>query len=448
MNRIIKIFAFCVLFLGLIFFYCFADETWKDITGNLDTDLYSIAINSQNDNVIYIGSDKAIFKTEDKGKNWRYICTVKGENQKVNFIFPDPSSQGTVYFATANGLFKSVDGGNTVKKIFKGKSGTSKQVFYFTKTSEGIFYLGTEGGLMVSRDSGANWMRVAGIPQESTVRSINFHAALPGIIYAVSDYGVYKSCDKGISWERVFISQSEEKYSSEDEEGTAEETETSKIIPRCLIINRYNPQFVYLGTTGGLFMSRDFGKTWEEKIISGLGKAEVRYIASFDNPDMLYIATNRGVFKVTLDKTEAREIYRDLPTRDVRMVALDKEGKVWAVTDKGLFRTEEVLDADIPDKNNFLGEYEFYFRNEPVIREIQEAAIKYAEVNPDKIKQWRKQARAKAFVPTFDLDYDKTITTALGASYDRVQVGPRDWGMGLSWDLSDLVWSQNQNIPC
>lgn len=442
MKKIARVSVFCVFLIIFNLSYCFSDEIWKDITGNLDTDLYSIAINSQNDNVIYVGSDKAIFKTEDKGKNWSYICTVKGENQKVNFIFLDPSIQGAVYFATANGLFKSVDGGKTIEKIFKGKSGESKEALYLTKTGEGTFYLGTEKGLLVSRDNGASWIRVAGVPQEGRVKSINCHPALPNIIYAVSDYGVYKSCDKGINWERVFIAQSKEEYSSENEEEVAEETEESKIIPRSLLINRYNPQFVYLGTTGGLFISRDSGKTWEEKIISGLEGIEVRYITSFDNPDILYIATNRGVFKVMLDKAEAREIYRDLPARDVRMLALDKEGKVWVVTDKGLFKTEEVLDMEIADKNNSIEEYEFYFRNEPTIREVQEAAIRYAEVNPNKIEQWRKQARAKAFVPTFDLDYDKTIDWY--STQQRYYIGPRSWSMGLSWGFADLVWSTDQ----
>ena len=63
------------------------------------------------------------------------------------------------------------------------------------------------------------------------------------------------------------------------------------------------------------------------------------------------------------------------------------------------------------------------------IREIQQEAIRYAEVYPEKIANWRKQARIKALMPELTLDYDKTVTTALGATYDRVQVGPRDWGL-------------------
>jgi len=75
---------------------------------------------------------------------------------------------------------------------------------------------------------------------------------------------------------------------------------------------------------------------------------------------------------------------------------------------------------------------------------VQKAAIKYAEVEPKKIENWRRQARLKAIMPEFDLDYDKTVTTALGAGYDRVQVGPRDWGLSLKWDLGELIWNDDQ----
>ncbi len=431
-----------IIFLGLLF-ACrnsFADEVWQDITGNLDANLYVVAVSPHNENTVYIGSDKAVFKSEDKGKNWQYLYTVKGETQRINFIFFDPKDKNRVYVATGNGLFKTSDNGKTFQRIFR----EEKEVFYVTKNPEDSIYLGTGNGIFVSEDGGVTWIRLSGIPQYSQIVAIDFHPALPRLIYAVCDSGVYKSFDKGRTWERVFIAQKKEEASYEEEEEISQEEEVSRVLPRCLLINRRNPAIVYLGTTKGLYASRDSGKTWERKTIASLGDLGIRYIVSYDNPDLLYVATARGVFRINLPKLQAEEIYQDLPTHDVRMVALDREHKLWAATDKGLFKTTRISETKMANKDSVLEEYEFYFRNEPAIQEVQAEAIRYAEVHPDKIRRWRAQARLKAFVPEFDLDYDKTISIYGAQNYERVVVGPRDWGMSLKWDLADFIWSTDQ----
>jgi len=431
-----------IFFMGLFFFFLnssFADEVWRNVSGNLDNDLYSISISPYDENVIYVGSDKAVFKSEDKGKTWQYLYTIRGENQKINFILFDPKDKETVYLATSNGLFKTKDKGKSFQRIFQ----KERTVFYVVKNSEGWLYLGTNNGVYLSKDE-IIWERLSGIPQDTKVFSLDIHPALSRLIYAVSDWGVYRSFNKGETWERVFVSQSkEETYSEESEEENLEE-EKGMVLPSFLLIDRYNPSIVYLGTTKGLFISSDSGRNWEKKEIANLGSVEIRHIVFHPQTNLFYLATSKGVFRINFHKLQAEEIYQDLPTHNIRMIAADKEGKIWAVTDKGLFKTMEVSQERIVKEEPLLEDYEFYFRDEPTIAEVQREAIRYAEVYPEKIKNWRIQSRLKAFVPELDLDYDKTVTTALGATYDRVQVGPRDWGVSLKWDLGDLIWSTDQ----
>jgi hypothetical protein len=83
-------------------------------------------------------------------------------------------------------------------------------------------------------------------------------------------------------------------------------------------------------------------------------------------------------------------------------------------------------------------------QGEPSIQEVQEMAIRYCDVSNEKIRAWQRGARLKALLPKFSYDRDKTVTTALGASYDKTQVGPQDWGISFSWDFSDLVYSESQ----
>ena len=42
------------------------------------------------------------------------------------------------------------------------------------------------------------------------------------------------------------------------------------------------------------------------------------------------------------------------------------------------------------------------------------------------------------------MDFDKTVTTALGSTYDKTAVGPQDWGVNLKWKVGELIWNGDQ----
>ena len=89
---------------------------------------------------------------------------------------------------------------------------------------------------------------------------------------------------------------------------------------------------------------------------------------------------------------------------------------------------------------------------EPTILELQKAAIRYAEVNPDKITNWRRQAAARALMPEVSVGYnndlDATISTATSNGKTNFWVGPDDtstgWDFTAKWDLGDLVYNTAQ----
>jgi len=94
-----------------------------------------------------------------------------------------------------------------------------------------------------------------------------------------------------------------------------------------------------------------------------------------------------------------------------------------------------------------------HFAHEPTIQEIQEAAIRYAEViDPERIEKLRRGARAKALLPDFKVGFngDKAIDLDRGgtADPDFYIIGPDEfgWDVSLSWDLGDLVWSEQQRL--
>jgi hypothetical protein len=91
-------------------------------------------------------------------------------------------------------------------------------------------------------------------------------------------------------------------------------------------------------------------------------------------------------------------------------------------------------------------------KEEPTISELQSAAIKYAEVEPCKIADWRRKAALKAVLPEVSVGYDtdvyKTISTTTKDSKTYFWEGPDDgangWDVSASWDLGDLIYNDDQ----
>lgn len=89
---------------------------------------------------------------------------------------------------------------------------------------------------------------------------------------------------------------------------------------------------------------------------------------------------------------------------------------------------------------------------EPTIREVHLAAIRYAEVMPEKIRNWRILSQLRNFIPRFtlglDRDSDTTIASSTSAGKTTFAVGPQDETLsvdfGFTWDLGNLVWDSAQ----
>ena len=90
------------------------------------------------------------------------------------------------------------------------------------------------------------------------------------------------------------------------------------------------------------------------------------------------------------------------------------------------------------------------FETEPSISDVQEAAIKYAEVHPDKIKAWRESANKKALLPNVSVGLDRYVIDYWhwdsGTSPDTLQKGKDavGWDVTMTWDMGELIWNNDQ----
>ena len=191
------------------------------------------------------GQTKSPVETALSTLEWRSIgpANMGGRVADVEGVAGDPN---VVYVATASGgLWKTTNGGTTWKPIFERQGTISIGDIALAPGNPSVIWVGTG---------------------ESNVRnSVSFGD------------GVYKSTDGGTTWQHMGLKESEH--------------------VSAIVINRNNPDIVYVGALGhafgpnderGVFMTTDGGKTWAKTLFidnqHGVSDLEI----DPSNPNILY----------------------------------------------------------------------------------------------------------------------------------------------------------------
>ncbi|MBZ0165180.1 MAG: hypothetical protein K8I00_00135, partial [Candidatus Omnitrophica bacterium] len=158
--------------------------------------------------------------------------------------------------------------------------------------------------------------------------------------------------------------------------------------------------------------------------------------------------------------------YWGMDTSETFDLTFISEGDMLAATGGGVYRWDfaKLADDELRGVPNATGVSEYTrfkarFDSEPGIAEIHRWAIAYADVHPDKILTWRRQARARAWIPQLDIGIDggrgwsrSDSLWGSSSSGGTHYIGPDDksasrdmnWDVSLSWDLADVIWSTDQ----
>jgi hypothetical protein len=223
-----------------------------------------------------------------------------------------------------------------------------------------------------------------------------------------------------------------------------------------VIIDPEDHTIIYMATLQGLFISTNHGETWRNAGTLGLGSKNIVNLAvSPVDEGAVYAATNRGLFRYSKTRSSWSEIYKGITSVNISSITAS-HAVMWAATTKGIFRTvSSEHNSDLTEKNIRASEILSAFSHEPTIAEIRQAAIDYADVNPEKINQWKKAAARKAWLPDLNLDYDQNkdwqsstyFYSTSTQKYKDDDVTRRDddsWSVSLSWELGDLIWNSAQ----
>ena len=433
-----------IVWTGIMFNVLLAqDFTWENI-GTEDLNFQALLVSRQDNKIIFAGLPGSVLRSDNGGKSWRRILTIRGGMRNINALVMRESDPNAIYAATDNGLYRSNNLGEHWERIFRGKNSWENQCIAVSVNSR-IILVGTKAGLFISKDGGRNWHKQDFDIGNRGILNIDL-AGDNKIIYLAAENGVFKSLDDGQGWEKIFVNNSLRDANEETDRDEQDEPEKLRNI-NFVKADFHDSNRLYLSSARGVYYSLNRGQSWEKLTEYGLLNRDVKMFCLSDNSG-IFALTSSGVFLYTGQRWS--EISFGLAVGRLNYLALDNLNNIYIAGEKGIYKSAQSDAAGIKHIS-LIGEY---LKHEPNIRDVQKAAIRYAEVNPEKISQWRKQAAKKALLPQLSVGLERNTAdlwhweggSTTKSDDDTLRRGRDnlDWDVALSWDLSDVIWSEAQ----
>ncbi len=266
----------------------------------------------------HIGFGDGIYKSEDGGKNWSNMGLK--ESQHISKIIVHPENSNVIYVAVQGplwskggerGFYKSTDGGKSWTKTLGDEEWTgvtdmvvdprnADRIYAATwqhhRTVAAYMGGGPKTGIYRSEDAGATWKELKnGIPEGSKGKiGLAISYQQPDIVYAAIELnrrngGVFKSLDRGENWKKQSNAVGggtgphyyQELYSSPHHfDRLYMMSNTSQISydggktftnfnrehrhgdDHALAFKKSDPNYVMIGSDGGVYESFDQGQNW------------------------------------------------------------------------------------------------------------------------------------------------------------------------------------------
>jgi hypothetical protein len=393
----------------------FAEITFTRISALPSVRIQYVALSRIDPSIIAAGSDNGFFLSRDGGSSFSNIAVLK--NEPIRDLFIDARDGLILYYAGSRNAYRSRE---QVEKIFTAREG--EEIHALVRHMDAL-YVGTSAGLYVADKTLLAWQPVPGL-RNMTIHSLEGHGS---DLYICSSTGVYRyRPDETLT--RLFISRNRDGDTG--------------LIPYQLKVDAMTPSRLWLCTSRGIYVSNDRGATWQKQFVNGAGNMEAYCLVQFPlDGNHFYFCGSSGVFKVEIESGVSQPLYRGLPTSNIPWMDVSVSGVLYLATDQGLYRQGE--DAPAPSLNR-KGLAEILL-DEPSIQEVQEAAMRYNSVHPDKTADWRRRLKYRALFPKLDVDYDKTIGSSFTSSGYYYARGPYDWGVSLTWDMGNLIWNSYED---
>ena len=243
---------------------------WAPTNGPEGGQINQIAVVPGSALTAYAATTGGLFKTTDAGASWS-LCASGGQHVKAIAI--DPSQSSTIYASDYySGLSKSTDAGGQWTLV----SQNSLDGLVFSPANPGTLFAFAWDAILQSTDGGASWTGLYGHDiVEYQITHLAFSPVAPYYGYAITSNGVLRSTDQGAHWAKIA---------------------GSPLALSSLAVDPAEPMTVYVGQAG-VFKSTDGGDNWAHHPVDDAVRSVHHLLAVPDRTDVLYAATDCGVYR-------------------------------------------------------------------------------------------------------------------------------------------------------
>jgi len=282
------------------------------------------------------GVGQGLYRSTDGGATWTFLGL--GSSERIHRIVLHPSDPNVAWVGVMGpawsdgeerGVYRTTDGGATWERVLfvNERTGISDLVMdpadpdrllaamWEFRRRPWFFESGGPGsGLYLTRDGGDTWTRLTaenGLPDGELGRiGLATAAGRPGVVFALveaSRSALLRSDDGGVSWRTV-----------NDEKGIA----PRPFYYADIFVDPEDPLRIY-NLSSRMNLSEDGGRTFRE-IAPGVHSDFHALWIDPENPRLMYVGTDGGVY-VTRDRGERWRMIDNLPVGQFYHVSVDME---------------------------------------------------------------------------------------------------------------------------
>src|SRR2546426_2326970 len=259
----------------------------------------SLAIDRSNPATIYAATASGVFKSTNGGESWSSSLT----NTYVQIVAIAPTTPTTLYAGSRTGVYRTTDGGASWHAMNNGLTNQYGTAYVIAlavdPTNSNVVYAGgldpgVSGGypniIYKTTNGGASWAVSRSAGPYTEINTLVVDPTNANTIYAGGAIGaagtVFKTTDSGRSWSEVYLGFN------------------SRYIVWSLAVNPSSPSTILAGNGYGVYKSDDGGLRWsafndglqlpnDPSYFWGVNSLAI----DPGNPRIVYAATNGGVFK-------------------------------------------------------------------------------------------------------------------------------------------------------
>ncbi|MGB6986261.1 MAG: hypothetical protein WBD74_09855 [Candidatus Aquilonibacter sp.] len=326
-----------------------AGNSWDNITdgkmGKISHSIGAIAVAPSNSKIIYVGTGESdirgdwangegIYKSTDAGDSWRYAGL--SETRQTSSIVIDPHNPNIVYATSMGhvfkpnpdrGVYKTVDGGKTWKKVLFVDDNTGANNIVMDAKNPNVLYAtmwqaqrtewtlksgGPGSAIYKTTDAGKTWKKISTNPGFAKGELGKLGVAVApnnsNVVYAIvqaKDGGVFRSDNAGATWSRV------------NDEWKLRQRAFYYI---AIYVDPTNWKVAYAPNVDSVFKTTDGGRTWKP-LGPGLGDNHIIWINP-RNPKLLIIGDDGGA-NVSVDGGKTFSTTQNQPLSQFYHIVLD-----------------------------------------------------------------------------------------------------------------------------